>query len=66
MKEVHSGILKNSVALKYSIPACTMSILFQKKKTIISAVENGYKCCSSKRLENPMDATINEAVLDWF
>lgn len=66
LKEVEGGARKKDVALKYGVPASTVSTILKKKDTIISAVESGGACGNSKRLKKPMYASVDEAVLAWF
>lgn len=63
IKEVESGLRKKDVAIKYAVPASTVSTILKNKQAIISAIENGAASGSSKRLKNPTYVNVDKAVL---
>lgn len=66
IKEVESGSKKKDVAVKYGVPASTVSTILKNKETIVTAIENGGVSGSSKRLKKPTYENVDKAVLEWF
>ena len=66
IKEVKSGLKKKDVAVKYGVPANTVSTILKNKETIVTAIEYGGACGSSKRLKKPTYEIVDKAVLEWF
>lgn len=66
IKEVERGSRKKDVAVKYGVPANTVSTILKNKQTVITAIESGGASGCSKRLKQPMYANVDKAVLEWF
>lgn len=66
IKEVESGARNKDVAVKYGIPANTVSTILKNKHSIILAVQSGIVSGSIKRLKKPTYENIDKAVLEWF
>ncbi|XP_053947890.1 tigger transposable element-derived protein 4-like [Anastrepha ludens] len=66
IKEVEMGARKKDVAVKYAIPANTVSTILKNKQTVITAIESGGASGSSKRLKKPTYVNVDKAVLEWF
>lgn len=66
IKEVESGARKKDIAVKYGVPANTVSTILKNKQTIITAIEYGGASGSSKRLKKPTYENVDKAILEWF
>lgn len=66
IKEVESGTRKKDVAMKFGIPANTVSTILKNKQTIITAIENGAASGTCKRLKKPTYKDVDSEVLEWF
>lgn len=66
IKEIECGLKKKEAAVKYGIPASTVSTILKNKESIITSLESGTSSGCSKRMKKPMFQNIDKAVLDWF